>query len=206
MSQSELNKAKEELIENLNESLELIKQINKSNILTKEQIFSIYELSFLKMYLSWESFIGRIFILYMIGENTDSGYSPKRYVLPKDEQHAYDIVKGRQKFVDWSNLELLFQWANLYFENGTPFRDILIKSNINSELKNMRILRNKIVHSSKESDANFIKLIRDEFGFASDISPGEFLYRERVKNEKPPKTYIEYYKKILEVACNELVR
>jgi len=203
---SELNRIKNELIQNMNKSLDLIKRINKiSRMLSSNEIHSIYELSFLKIYLSWESFISRVFILYMIGEKTDSGYVPKCYVTPEDENHAYNIIKSGRPFPDWLNLEFVREKSELFFENGEPFKTTLyLKANIRGALRNMRILRNAIVHTSNEAKEKYENMLRTEFGHASNISPGEFLSKTRV--EKPKIQYIVYYKKILEVASNDIVR
>jgi len=190
----------------MNKSLNLIKQINKiSDKLLPDEIFAIYELSFLKIYLSWESFIGRVFILYMIGEKTDSGYAPKRYVTPRDEKHAYDIIKSGRSFPDWLNIEFIREKSELFFENGEPFKTALYsKTNIRGGLQNMRVLRNIIVHASKEAEEKYKNMLRAELGSAPNISPGEFLSRMRI--EKPKVPYIVYYKKILEVASNGIIR
>jgi len=203
---SELNRIKNELIQNMNESLDLIKRINKiSNMLSPDEIYSICELSFLKIYLSWESFIGRVFILYMIGDKTDSGYAPKRYATPRDEKHAYDIIKSGRPFPNWLDIGFIKEKSELFFENGEPFKTTLyLKTNIRGALQNMRILRNIIVHASKEAEGKYKNMLRDELGSAPNISPGEFLSRRRI--EKPKIPYIVYYKRILEVASNGIVR
>lgn len=205
MLKSKINQEKEEFIQNMDKSLELIKQINKIHQLSIGVIYSIYELSFLKIYLSWESFISRVFILFMVGEKTDNGYSPKKYIIPKDEVHAYEIIKGNLQYVDWLNLEFIRRQSDLFFENGEPFKTVLFSNATNKEiLQNMKILRNRIVHASPEAKEKYEKLLRNEFGFASNITPGEFLLSMR--NKKPKISYIEYYKKILEVASNDIVR
>ena len=203
---STLNIIKNELIQNMNKSLNLIKQINKiSDKLSPDEIFAIYELSFLKIYLSWESFIGRVFILYMIGKKTDNDYAPKCYVAPRDEKHAYDIIKSGRSFPNWLDIGFIKEKSELFFENGEPFKTTLyLKKNIRGALQNMRILRNIIVHASKEAEGKYKNMLRDELGSAPNISPGEFLSRMRI--EKPKIPYIVYYKKILEVASNGIVR
>ena len=203
---SEPNRIKDEFIQNMNKSLDLIKRINKiDSMLSSDEIYSIYELSFLKIYLSWESFIGRIFILYMIGEKTDSGYAPKRYVTPRDEKHAYDIIKSGRPFPNWLDIEFIREKSELFFENGEPFKTALYsKTNIRGGLQNMRVLRNIIVHASEEAEEKYKNMLRNGLGSAPNISPGEFLSRMRIGKPKVP--YIVYYKKILEVASNDIIR
>ncbi|MCD6100194.1 MAG: hypothetical protein J7K33_06405 [Candidatus Marinimicrobia bacterium] len=203
---SDLNRIKDELIQNMNKSLDLIKRINKiGSMLSSDEIYSIYELSFLKIYLSWESFIGRVFILYMIGEKTDNGYAPKCYITPKDEKHAYDIIKSGQQYTKWIDIKYIREKSELFFENGEPFKSALYsKTNIKGALQNMKILRNIIVHASKEAKEKYKNMLRNELGTAPTISPGEFL--SMMRSEKPKISYIVYYKKILEVASNGIVR
>ena len=190
----------------MNKSLNLIKRINEiCDKLSPDEIFAIYELSFLKIYLSWESFIGRVFILYMIGEKTNSGYAPKRYVTPRDEKHAYDIIKSGRSFPDWLNIEFIREKSELFFENGEPFKPVLYtNTTIKGALQNMKVLRNIIVHASKEAEEKYKNMLRAELGSAPSISPGEFLSTMRI--EKPKIPYIVYYKKILEVASNGIIR
>lgn len=206
MGISELNISKKELIQNMDTSLDLIKKINKINhLLSIEDIYSMFELSFLKIYLSWESFIGRVFILFMVGEKTDKGYAPKRYIKPKDEKHAYDIIKSGKRFPEWLNIEFIREKSELFFENGEPFKTVLYSNvTIREALQSMNILRNKIVHVSQEAKERYKSLLRNEFGFASNMPPGEFLSRTRDK--KPKISYIEYYKNILEVTSNDIIR
>lgn len=206
MGISELNRSKDELIQSMDKSLDLIRKINKiSHLLSTDDIYSIYELSFLKIYLSWESFISRVFILFMVGKKTDSGYVPKRYVKPKDENHAYDIIKSGRPFPEWLNLEFVREKSELFFEKGEPFKTVLYSNaTVKEALQNMKILRNKIVHASQETKEKYENLLRNEFGFASKITPGEFL--SRIRDRDPKISYIEYYKKIIEVASNDIVR
>lgn len=206
MGRSKLNRLKEELVQNMNNSLNLISKINKvGDKLSIDDVYSIYELSFLKIYLSWESFISRVFILFMLGEKTNGGYVPTRYVAPKDETHAYNIIKSGRPFPDWLNTEFVREKSELFFENGEPFKSVLYCNiTIKEGLKKMRAIRNKIVHNSKEAKERYESLLRDEFGYASDMPPGKFL--SQIRPKKPKITYIAYFKKILEAASNELIR
>jgi len=203
---SELDEIKDELIQNMDKNLGLIKRINQNrNVLSPEEIYSIYELTFLKIYLSWESFIGRAFILYMIGKETDTGYAPTRYVIPRDENHAYSIIKSGHPFPDWLNIKFVREKSELFFKNGEPFKPALYtKTNIRKALQDMKTLRNAIVHASRESQNKYEKMLIDELGYESNIIPGEFL--SQIRRKKPKISYISYYKKILEVVSNEIVR
>lgn len=203
---SELDKAKQELKENMEKSLDLIKQIDTNcKSIPHDTIYSIYELSFLKIYLSWEIFISRVFILYMMGKNTNSGYAPRCYVSPKDENHAYQIIKGGRRFADWLNLDFVIEVAEMFFEEGEPFKST--NSDVAEVLQHMKILRNKIVHASQEAEEKYQKLLRDKFGSARPITPGQFL--SSFKNDNTTyinTTYIVYYTKILEVMSDGIVK
>ncbi|MEO0021946.1 MAG: hypothetical protein ABIK48_07230 [candidate division WOR-3 bacterium] len=186
-------------------SFEILRTVNGINPqLPKNVVSSVYELSFLKMYLAWEWFLERTFILYMLGEKTDKGYSPNRYVNPRDEENAYDIIKGGARYPDWLSVDLVTEKAKIFFENGSPFVEALKeKANINDALKQMKHIRNMIVHISRYAKRIYEDLLRREFGSKRDLSPGEFLATIK-KEEKIP--YIAYYKKILEAASDEIVK
>ncbi|MEO0075342.1 MAG: hypothetical protein ABIK31_04445 [candidate division WOR-3 bacterium] len=204
MPPSLLNIEKEQLKEEMNKSLNVLSEINPIESLKKETVDSIYELSFLKIFLAWERFIERTFILYLRGEQTDNGYKPTSYVSPKDENHAYDIIKGGFRYPDWLNLEFIREKADLFFDKGLPFKDVLYNNTtIKKVLQQMKKIRNRIVHASQNSIREYEELLRDEFGAVLNISPGEFLAK---KYEDENISYIDYYKQILELASDKLIQ
>jgi hypothetical protein len=126
MPNSELNKVKDEFKQQMKRSFELIQSIYKIKPpLLQDQIYMIYELSFLKFFLAWEWFIENTFILYILGHRTDIRYMPKAYVRPKDQYHAYQFIKEGREYADWTSPDIVIRKANLFFEDGEPYKNVL---------------------------------------------------------------------------------
>jgi len=206
MSISPLNEDKDELKMEIDKNFKLIQTVNQLSQLQIAQVHLIYELSFLKIFLAWELFLEKSFILFMLGKKTDSGYKPRRYVNPRDEKHAYELIKGGRSFPDWLNLEFIREKSELFFENGSPFKDVLYNNQtIKEGLQMMKITRNRIVHISPKTKDEFINLLRNEFGYDLGIGPGEFLRKNKARSKKSL-SYIDYFKDILLMAANNIVR
>lgn len=204
---SELNSCKSHFLNEIDNIFNLLKKVNTINPpLTSDIINSMYELSFLKMYREWEWFLEETFILYMLGGKTDSGYSPNCYVKPRDKQHAYELIKGGARYPSWQNLDFIREKAELFFENGSPFKEILYdKVNIKDALFQMTKLRNVVAHTSQKALEDYKSVIRNEIGSSPNILVGEFLFK--MKNDKGRKlSYISYYREILKVASDEIVK
>lgn len=209
MHPSKLDDIKKELKDELNKNTKLLEIVNElykkfPNDIPKKVIDSIHELSFLRILLAWESFLEKSFIYYMLGEKTTNGYAPTSFVKPKDETHAYKIIKAGHKYPDWLNLDFIKEKSELFFENGEPFKTTLCDtSNIKGALDDMKTLRNAIVHSSVSARGKYENLLREKLGVAYHISPGEFL-QKMIKNSN--ETYFTYFKKILDIASDNIIR
>ncbi len=203
MRHSKLNKAKEEFKQQMIRSFELIQNLTQvSPPLQKDKIFLIYELSFLQIFLAWEWFIENTFILYMLGRKANSGYRPKTYIKPKDENHAYDLAKGLRDYADWTSPDIIIRKAELYFVDGAPYKNTL--RTIIQDIQDIKTLRNAIVHTSTGSREKFKQLVRSKFGYAKTmISPGEFL-STHLKGKMFQ--YITYFRDRLEIASEKIVR
>jgi len=82
-------------------------------------------------------------------------------------------MQGRP-YVDWTKLDEVITKAELYFDKGEPFANTL--RNASAKLEDMKILRNRIAHRSKHSEAKFQDLVRQKMGYnPRGIVPGKFL-------------------------------
>lgn len=201
MAQSKLDKIKKEFKQNMIKSFELIKIISQAGTtLPKEKIYLIYELSFLRLFLTWEWFIEETFISYMLGMKTSKGYRAKTYVKPKNKKHAYEFVREGRDYADWTSPDVVIRKASLFFEDGEPYKDALIS--IGEDIKNMKTIRNAIVHISQDAQEKFKSLVRIKLGYAKrGITPGEFLSTS-IKNE----TIITHFRNKLELASDKIVQ
>jgi hypothetical protein len=72
------------------------------------------------------------------------GNAITRYVQPLDEQHAIKLLIGTQKYVDWSNPEIIKKLSNLHFAPGNPFDTFV--SSMMADLFDLKTIRNAAAH------------------------------------------------------------
>ena len=198
------------LLRNIEDSLDLIRTVNAiisqpgfSVNLSSEQRDFIVEWAFVKVHAAWESFLESCFIAYMLGVQTVSGFTPRRYVFPNDEQHALNMILGDREYFPWTAPAAVRKQSILYFEDGQPFRQIL--ESTTTELQEMNTLRNAVVHRSQVATEKFQSLVRDKILTAPpDISPARFLL-ETKSGTRRGRTYFSYYCDKLRVVANKLV-
>jgi len=203
MHRSELNGVKDEFRQQIKRSFELIKSMNKArSSFLRGQVYTIYELSFLRIFLAWEWFIENTFVSYMLGKKTDKGYSPKLYVKPLDRNHAYNFVKEGRDYADWLSPDVVIRKARLFFRDGEPYRDALMS--IIGDIQDMKTLRNSIVHMSAGPREKFETLVRNKLGYVkTPTTPGEFLATP-VKGKSL--LYVTYFSNQLELASGRIIR
>lgn len=123
---------------NINKSLTLVNNLNNYHeyrdgelrpILLKNMNL-IAELVFLKIFISWESFLEQTFIRFMCGGVTSSGYCPDRYVKPKKLDHAMNILLQNREYLDWTRWNEVKIWAQNFFKNGEPYKPAILGSEV----------------------------------------------------------------------------
>lgn len=115
-------------------------------LLPQNQIDFITESAFLKIFISWETFLERVFVQYMIGEPSILGNVVGRYVSPVDEEHARKVLIGTQKYVDWASPDIVRKLSTLYFHPINPINTFISSSA--SDIFDLKIIRNSAAHSS----------------------------------------------------------
>ena len=134
----------------------------------------IAELVFLKIFISWESFLEQTFIRYMCGGETSSGFCPERYVRPKKLEHAMDILLQNREYVDWTRWSEVKTWARNFFRNGEPYEPVILGAEV--ILNEMKTIRNRIAHHSDSASEKFLNLVRTKIGnVPRGITPGKLL-------------------------------
>lgn len=118
---------------------------------TSEAIF-ITESAFLKMFIAWETFLERSFVLYLMGNLSITGKTVIKYATPIDEEHAHKILIGAMKYVDWSNPEIVRKFAKLYFDSGEPYESAISSAYI--DLMDLKTIRNSSAHLSSTTTRN----------------------------------------------------
>lgn len=112
----------------------------------------IADSAFMKIFIAWESFLESATIRYMLGEQSISGTPVTRYVQPLDQAHAHKMLIGTQKYVDWANPEIVRKLCNIFFDPlSNPFNTFI--SSINSDLIDLKTIRNAAAHLSSTTSA-----------------------------------------------------
>lgn len=166
------------------------KSVTKSLPLLLERI---HELAFLRLILSWEVFLERTLVLYMMGEKSGSGYRPDAKVKNiKDEAIAYILLSGRMKFdVETHHLTNLSTPGEIKKVANTLFNDHCYDFSDQDSAKerqnldffeHARHIRNRIAHRSRSSEAKFKSTAKHFLGKNHNCSAGGLLI-EGVKEE-----------------------
>jgi hypothetical protein len=155
------------------------------------QAEQIAELSFLNIYLAWETFLEESFIRFLHGARLLSGKQVHRYMAPRSLEHARRLLVGLDKggrYADWTKRETVTERAKLMFKDGAPFVDPMRAAA--KELDDMRTLRDCIAHRSEFVRKQFGKVIHSRTGIAQSIHPGRFLLRPRPGGAE---TFLEFF-------------
>lgn len=107
----------------------------------------ITESSFLRIFKSWEFFLEKSFLYYLTGGKSLTGKRVICYAKPKNHLHAIQFSKGTNKYADWTDQDKVRELAKIFFKDGEPFSTTL--ASINSDLVDLKIIRNAIAHNSK---------------------------------------------------------
>lgn len=157
--------------------------------------------AFLKFYTGWEHFLEQSFIAYSLGEKSQNGNKPTRFIFPTDEDHAERIIRGFAMYPDWTKTEDVLTLACNLFENGEPFNSEL--RNIASSLKEAKTIRNTIGHNSQKSREAFKSLVRNKYSASMvGISVSDFLIAQKNPRAKP---YFEEYFLLMQNAANNII-
>ena len=176
-----------------NKSQAIIAEVSKSEYLADDTKSTIRDLvvkqAFLNVFTEWEHFLEFSTIAYSLGEKSIKDFTPTKYVMPLDEEHADNLIKGTAVYPDWSDLDKVLKIESAFFEDGQPYKNAL--NGFSSKYKDAKKVRNVIVHNSKKSRDEFDSLVRNAYKVSAvGISPAEFLLSR--KNSKEPYFYVLY--------------
>ncbi|MGD0338244.1 MAG: hypothetical protein ABSB78_05595 [Bacteroidota bacterium] len=156
------------------------------------QATKIVELSFMNIVSAWEEFVQEVFVRYMLGGISESGYSPTlRMGKCQNLNHALELLSGKAGFdpaidyLDWSNWSNVINKAKIYFKKAEPFS--LLLENQKQLIKESAILRNRVAHSSKKCKQAFTNLakkhlnLRENESLPRGFSVGRLLISDKVR-------------------------
>jgi len=138
---------------------------SNSEALHPSQARQVISLAYLNMVSSWEIFLHELFLRYMTGAKSESGFQPKLRVGPCITlQHATDVLFGKNNvnntkfYISWANYKDVEERAKVYFHSGHPFTKL--PENYRQRISDSNILRNRIAHKSEKCIDQFKKVAR----------------------------------------------
>lgn len=168
-------------------------------VFSQDIYFNIMEHCFMRIFLAWENFLEEAFILYLCDSEDLQGRKYKRFAEPRDEEHAYRLLKGTKQYPDWTNLNNINTLSELFFKDSGPFQLLL---NNPVEFQHMKIIRNRISHISKQSVQAFNKFTNAQIA-TNNLTAADFLSTLRGDSD----TFYSYYtgivKAYVEAICNK---
>lgn len=172
-----------------------------SDICTSDEKEFIISSSFLKMFIYWEGFLEKAFIIYLTGGTSTSGDTLTKYVNPLDEAHAHKMIIGTQKYVDWANHEIVRRLSSLYFENGSPIQSIL--ASIATNLSDLKNIRNAAAHISTTTQTKLDGIASRTLGTSiSNTTVDQFIMQPHPEDSSI--TILQYYQNILDIAAENI--
>ncbi len=122
----------------------------------------ISEAAFLRIFIAWEKFLETSFIDYLLGEPSTAGIIVNRYATPTSAEHAHKMIIGTQKYVDWSNPQIVRRLSMLYFEPTNPINSTV--SSAESDLFDLKTIRNSAAHVSSTTSSELDALATRKLG------------------------------------------
>lgn len=163
---------------------------------------AIVEHCYMQIFLAWEKFLESSFILYLNAGADLQGNTYIRYGIPKDREHAYNMIKGTKNYPDWTNINDVRCLAKIYFENGGPYSII---ENIPVEFEDIKIIRNRISHVSEKSIKAFERLLAKTIMQTINVGVGDFLMMFKDADQTYFSYYMEFLKGYVEAICNKSI-
>ncbi len=155
--------------------------------------------AFLNLFMAFERFLECSFICYMLGQPGLNGVTVPRCVSPKEETHALKLIKGTNRYADFTNRDTIVKLSKNFFENDGPY---IVLNSISVAFEEMKKIRNAISHVSLESEETFLNLVRTKLGsLPPNINTAVFL-NSAVSGTSS--TYFVYYRGIIETAINSI--
>lgn len=162
----------------------------------------ITEICFLRVILSWESFMEDVFARFLCGAKRLAPPQPKPVAIFARIVDAKRVAGGDRGYVNWINPSVTIDTANRYLGNGEPL-SMSIRAAYR-DLEDIRIVRNRIAHSSPKVELAFSRLVRERYGYnPRGMTPGAYLLDSIPAFT--PDTYYIHYSRVLVTVANLIV-
>ncbi|MEP7164566.1 MAG: hypothetical protein ABI741_07725 [Ferruginibacter sp.] len=163
------------------------------------------EAAFLQLVKSWESFLEDCTLILLCGKMPISGNKIQPRFTLSNIEDVRKIIYNGNRFVDWINYENLIPRFKLFFEidsNEENHLTIALKQS-QTVIKNIRIIRNEIAHSSLTTETQIKQLYKDFDPIQTFTRPSYFLkeFTKTITN----KTNFVYYSESLELTSKQIL-
>lgn len=163
-----------------------IDSVNNAHYLSTDELKTIRNLvvkqAFVSVFTEWEHFLENSTAAYALGELSIAGHAPVKYISPIDVDHVNQLAKGASTYPDWSKTEVVLKLEQAFFKGGEPYTSAI--QGFASKYKDMKKVRNVIVHNSIKSREEFDSLVRNALrASAVGISPSEFLLSRKTGHD-----------------------
>jgi hypothetical protein len=185
MSSSNALKYYNRFISDMDKNLKLIKTLNRINsnnniprtlVVKKVQVYLAYEVAFLKIYHSWQKFLMDTFILYLSDNTRNNKTKPRITFKGKNTKEIKSLISETFFGIENNRGEPQDIITNLNTKIFCNNLHRIVLNQMDFDLKEVRIIRNKIVHDSGQAENSFKNLL-NKLGqnLSSNMTVGEFL-------------------------------
>jgi hypothetical protein len=113
---------------------------------------ALYEMAYLRVFITWELFLDESFLRYLCGYMTSTGAPALLQSAFRTIVDARNAVLGAQKYVSWSDPNKVEHRLRTYIQNGS--HELVIRSN-RARLGAFAAVRHRIAHGSAHAHQQF---------------------------------------------------
>jgi hypothetical protein len=125
------------------------------------------------------------------------------YLTPVDEDHAKQVLIGTQKYVDWSNPDIVRRLSKLYFGNINVIDSGIAP--IHSDIFDLKIIRNSAAHLSSTTVSKLQGLKNRLFGQGNSVNDNAYSVLMAVSPSDPTVTIMKQYTEKLSIASDLMI-
>lgn len=155
------------------------------------QLYVVNEAIFLRAFRAFENLLEEAFIHYSFGNPTLGGTAVNSFLRPNDFNHAYELIRSSQPFLEWNSPSIVISRSETYLENGGPIKTVFAAKQ--SLLTDLRRIRNHIAHNSRMSLDEFKKILQSYLLTIPLVIPEPgCLLQERIKRKNQNLRMLRY--------------
>ena len=155
--------------------------------LPKTELEAIFELSFLNIFISFETQLIELMKTNMMMPASGSGRI-RSLVVPKSRAQAGRVLQGSGRYIQLLPIENLERVASIYLKDGGPFTALTEGQKI--EVRKCYTIRNHIAHKSDDSQKAFKRKILEQVSIPSHRHTAGFYLKSQITGTR---TYFDHH-------------